>query len=225
MPTPLKRVLHDNGLSICLLSIFLIALVGQAMAGHRQHNQTLQEHGSPPVSFQDYLASGEFIESTFENWESEFLQMALYVWLTSFLYQRGSAESKDPDKKESADEDPRLHRNDHNTPLPVRRGGLMLRLYENSLSLSLFALFAASFWLHLLGSTRENCREQALHGQSCSGMVDQLLSAKFWFESLQNWQSEFLSIGVVVMLSIFLRQRGSPESKLVHAPHSATGKD
>ena len=164
------------------------------------------------------------MEATFENWESEFLQMALYVWLTSFLYQRGSAESKDPGKKEEVDEDPRLHAHDPKAPLPVRRGGWMLRLYENSLSLALFALFVVSFGLHLIGSTAENCRAESMHGQPCSTMVDQLMSARFWFESLQNWQSEFLSIAAVVILSIFLRQRGSPESKRVHSPHSETGR-
>jgi hypothetical protein len=221
--TRLQRILRDNGLSICLLTIFLIALIGQALAGHRQFNENQQDHGLPSISLARYLTSGEFIEATFENWESEFLQMALYVWLTSFLYQRGSAESKDPDKKEEGDEDPRLHRADPQAPLPVRRGGLMLFLYERSLSLSLVALFLVSFWLHLVGNTREHCREQIVHGQPCSTMLDQATSAKFWFESLQNWQSEFLAVFAIVTLSVFLRQRGSPESKPVAASNSATG--
>ena len=151
--------------------------------------------------------------------------MAVYVWLTSFLYQRGSAESKDPNKHEAVDDDPRQHRRDKDAPWPVRRGGFVLRLYEHSLLLALLLLFLLSFGLHLVGSTKEQCRDQFLHGQACQSVWQNLGGATFWFESFQNWQSEFLSIAVLVLFSIFLRQRGSPESKQVHAPHHATGKE
>jgi membrane protein implicated in regulation of membrane protease activity len=176
------------------------------------------------VSFAVYLTSAAFSESVFENWESEFLQMALYVVLTSVLFQRGSAESKDPDRTEDVDEDPAAHSSDPHAPSPVRAGGWRLKLYQHSLSLALAGLFALSFFFHLEASAREECNQQMLHGQACTGVLAHARSATFWFESFQNWQSEFLSIAVLVVFSIYLRQRGSPESKPVHAPHSATGK-
>jgi hypothetical protein len=224
MPGRLRKFLRDNGLSISLAVLFAGFLAGQTLAGHRQYNQTQSEHHQPAIPYLHYLRTGAFIEATFENWESEFLQMALYVWFTGFLYQRGSAESKDPDKKEAVDEDPRLHRLEPRAPLPVRRGGWMLKVYQYSLLLAFLALFLLSFLLHLAGSTAETCREQRLHGEACSTALSQLGSSTFWFESLQNWQSEFLAIAAVVILSIFLRQRGSPESKPVHAAHADTGR-
>ena len=220
----MPKVIRDNGLSITVLLLFVVSLAGQSLAGHRQYNDEQRDHGRFPITYAQYIQSAAFVESVFENWESEFLQMALYVWLTSFLYQRGSAESKDPDKPEDVDEDPEKHRLDPKAPSPLRAGGLVLKIYQNSLSLALFLLFLVSFVLHLVGSSGESCREQSLHGQPCSTVVEQLGTATFWFESFQNWQSEFLSIAVLVVLSIFLRQKGSPESKPVHAPHSKTGK-
>ncbi|HUQ95370.1 MAG TPA: DUF6766 family protein [Bryobacteraceae bacterium] len=126
----MRTFLRENGLSLCLAVLFAVSFYGQIVFGRQQYNQTQVEHGRTPVSYGVYLRSGEFLEATFENWESEFLQMALFVWLTSFLYQKGSAESKDPYKEEAVDEDPRPHRNEPGVPFPVRRGGMMLRLYE-----------------------------------------------------------------------------------------------
>jgi hypothetical protein len=218
------KIIRDNGLSIAVLLLFAVCLVGQSLTGIAEYNEEQKDHGKPEITYVEYVRSGAFVESVFENWESEFLQMAVYVWLTSFLFQRGSAESKDPDKPEEVDEDPQKHRLDSETPYPVRVGGLALRMYENSLTIALFLLFLLSFALHLLGSARENCREQLLHGGGCATVLGHFGSATFWFESFQNWQSEFLSIGVLVILSIFLRQKGSPESKPVHVAHSETGK-
>ena len=218
------RALRDNGLSLALLLLFLISIVGHSIAGFAHFNEVKREHTRPVVTYVDYITSAAFAESVFENWESEFLQMMLYVVLTAILYQRGSAESKDPDKHEEVDEDPRGHTSDPEAPYPVRAGGWLLRLYQYSLSLALFVLFALSFLLHLAASSREDCRDQMLHGRACSTVLAHLGSASFWFESFQNWQSEFLSIAVVVILSIFLRQKGSPESKRVHASHRATGR-
>jgi hypothetical protein len=220
----MPKIIRDNGLSITVLFLFAVSLVGQSLTGHTKYNEEQKTHGKSEIAYGEYITSAGFAESVFENWESEFLQMALYVWLTSFLYQRGSAESKDPDKAEEVDEDPEQHRSDAGAPYPVRVGGLALTIYKNSLALALFFLFVVSFALHLVGSTGENCREQLLHGQTCPRVLEQLGSATFWFESFQNWQSEFLSIAVLVVLSIFLRQKGSPESKPVHAAHSETGK-
>lgn len=220
----MPRVLRDNGLSIVLFLLFFASAIGQSLTGHAHYNEDQREHKQPPVSYFDYLHSSAFVESIFENWESEFLQMALYVWLTSFLVQKGSAESKDPDESDEVDEDELDHRLDKDVPQPVRTGGLWLKIYRNSLGLALFVLFIASFVLHLVGSAGEACHQEKLHGGACSTVVQHLGSSTFWFESFQNWQSEFLSIGVLVILSIFLRQKGSPESKPVHASNAKTGK-
>jgi hypothetical protein len=159
----------------------------------------------------------------FENWESEFLQMATYVVLTVFLFQKGSAESKKPDESNPEDESPSTHRDNPNAPGPVHRGGLLLKLYSHSLSIALVTLFLGSFILHLAGSTRRMNEEALEHRQTPQTMADTLVDPEFWYESFQNWQSEFLSIGVLLVLGIYLRERGSPESKPVAAPHAATG--
>lgn len=220
----MPKVIRDNGLTIAVLLLFVVSIVGQSLTGHAHHNQEQQNHGKEAVTYVDYVRSADFIESVFENWESEFLQMAVYVWLTSFLFQRGSAESKDPDKPEEVDEDPESHRSDAEAPYPVRAGGLVSKVYENSLSLALLLLFVLSFSVHLVGSAGKECQEEQMHGGGCSTLLEHLGSSTFWFESFQNWQSEFLSIAVLVVLSIFLRQKGSPESKPVHASHAETGK-
>ena len=220
----MAKLIRDNSLTIALLLLFAVSFIGQSVTGHSRYNEDQYDHGNAGITYGDYIRSAAFAESVFENWESEFLQMAVYVWLTSFLYQRGSAESKDPDKPEEVDDNPDNHRSDSNAPSPVRAGGLLLKLYENSLALALFLFFVLSFVLHWLGSYGETCREQVTHGETCSTLVRHLASSTFWFESFQNWQSEFLSIAVLVVLSIFLRQKGSPESKPVHAAHTETGK-
>lgn len=220
----MHNVLRNNGLSLALLALFFVSIVGQSIAGLAQFNEEQREHGQQPVSYMEYIASAAFAESVFENWESEFLQMAVFVVLTAVLYQRGSAESRDPDKSEDVDEDPQRHRFDKEAPYPVRAGGLLLTLYQYSLSLALGLLFVITFCLHWISSARESCREQLLHGGTCTPTLAYFKSATFWFESFQNWQSEFLSIAVVVVFSIFLRHRGSPESKPVHASHKETGR-
>jgi hypothetical protein len=166
----------------------------------------------------------------FENWESELLQMGMYVLLTAFLVQRGSAESKQPGDeleggKEEMDEAPVLHRDDPNAPWPVRYGGLGLKLYENSLSLAFLLLFLLTFLGHAAGGVAEYNAEQREHGGEAVTLLGYLATSRFWFESLQSWQSEFLAVLSIVVLSIFLRQRGSPESKPVHAPLGQTGAD
>ena len=158
-----------------------------------------------------------------ENWESEFLQMGAYVLFTVFLFQRGSSESKSPDEEEAVDRDPRLESDKRQAPWPVRRGGWVLRLYEHSLGIAFAFLFLMSFTLHAVGGAEAYNEERSLHGAAPIGTLDYVVSSRFWFESFQNWQSEFLAIWSMVVLSIFLRQRGSPESKRVAAPHSETG--
>jgi hypothetical protein len=159
-----------------------------------------------------------------ENWESEFLQMFLFVALTAFLYQKGSAESKKLHGNEPVDRDPKQSRNKKNAPWPVRTGGIVLKVYEHSLSLVFLLLFIICFLLHAVGGARQYNQDQLDHGGAEQlSTLEYISTSRFWFESFQNWQSEFLAVGLMVVLSIWLRQRGSPESKPVGAPHAATG--
>ena len=220
----MRRVLRDNGLSLTMFGLFIIFLIGQSVAGWKEYNADRRTHGQYVVEFWPYLTTGHFAEAVFENWESEFLQMAGYVFLTVFLFQRGSAESKDPDDLDEEAADKQVKRQPADAPWPLHRGGLALKFYSHSLSLALTALFVLSLVGHALGGVKEYNEEQVQHGQPAVSLADYLTSSRFWFESLQNWQSEFLAVGVLVVLSIWLRERGSPESKPLTAPHEETGK-
>jgi hypothetical protein len=217
------KVLKDNGLTIVLLAATLFTIVGMMATGLAVYNEELSTHRANPVSMSEYVIIGHFLSALFENWESEFLQMSAYVVLTAFLFQRGSAESKDPDKVAPQEADPALDNQSPDTPLPVRTGGLTRVFYSYLLGLVLFILFVLSFAMHVRDSAAAAAAEAGLHGLPAPSVMDHLFSARLWFESFQNWQSEFLSTAAVVVLSIFLRFRGSPESKPVAAPHSATG--
>jgi hypothetical protein len=222
----MRRFIRDHSLSIVALGAFLVIwFVGQAWAGHRAFNEEQHAHGEPAVSFGEYLTRADFGEATFENWESEFLQMGVYVLLTAWLVQKGSAESKPAAGDPSLDADPREHRNDPGAPWPVRRGGWVLRIYEHSLSIAMLGLFVLAFAGHLVTGARAFNAEQVAHGEPTVSLLGYLFRSQFWFQSLQNWQSEFLAVGTLVVLSVYLRQRGSPESKPVHAPHASTGAD
>jgi hypothetical protein len=214
-----RGFLRDNALSIVMLGAFLVFWAGQAVTGWLHHNEERAEHRREPLTFSTYLVSGDFLESTAENWESEFFQMAAFVFLSALLVQRGSAESKDPDERE---ERPQAEKR-RDSPGPVRRGGLLLGLYNQSLGLAFAGLFLVSFAAHAVGGLKQRNEEALLHGQPPQGLGDYVGSPGFWFQSFQNWQSEFLSVGAIVVLSIFLRQKGSPESKPVAAPHAQTG--
>jgi hypothetical protein len=209
-----RRFLVENGLSLVILVLFLLSWVGQTWAGLRAYNEERQEHGEPTVSLVQYLYSGHFVEATSENWESEFLQMAAFVWLTSFLFQVGSPESKNPYEPE---EEPPVS---EKSPWPAKRGGWILKLYANSLSITFFLLFLCSFAIHVAGGARAYNEEQIRMGQPTVSAWEYLGTSQLWFESFQNWQSEFLSIAGMVIFAIFLRQKGSPESKPVTTPHS-----
>jgi hypothetical protein len=217
------RALRDNGLSLTMFGLFAVFLLFMSLTGERQYNQEQTDHGQATVTYVEYLSTGHFVEAVFENWESEFLQMGGFVLLTVFLYQRGSPESKKLDEPEADDEDPRAHRHDDDAPWLVRTGGVKLWLYERSLTVALFALFFLSFVLHAAGGAKEYSADQIAHGGTAVGALGYLKTSQFWFESFQNWQSEFLAVGALVVLSVFLRQRGSPESKPVAAPHAMTG--
>ena len=221
----MKEKMRQHGLSFALFGFFIVCQLGLSLVGQRQHNQQQIQHDQPVLSYLEYVTSAEYLEATMENWESEFLQMFAYVLLTAFLFQKGSAESKDPEKREAVDRDPRLARHKKDAPWPVHRGGAVLKLYENSLALALFLLFVASFILHAVGGAREYSDQEMVHGGQPVTVLQYMATAQFWFESLQNWQSEFFSIAVLVVLSIFLRQKGSPESKPVDSPHHMTGHE
>ncbi|MFN2517051.1 MAG: DUF6766 family protein [Pyrinomonadaceae bacterium] len=222
----MRRIFRENGLSIVLGLFFFTFLIGQSVVGHLEHNQDQQEHGQPTVTYLEYLGGSHFLEATMENWESEFLQMFAFVVLTAFLYQKGSAESKKLDEKEAVDRDPRKPRDKKDAPWPVRKGGFVLKLYEHSLSLAFLLLFLGTFILHAVGGAGEYNQEAKEHGQAQQiTAMEYMGTSRFWFESLQNWQSEFLAVGSMVVLTIFLRERGSKESKPVDSPHSQTGSE
>ena len=211
------RVLRDNGLSIVLLFTFLGLLVAQTYTGMLAYNEEQREHGEATVTFWQYVTTGHFVEATTENWESEFLQMAAFVWLTVFLIQKGSPESRQSLDEEEEDREPDPNR--PGAPWPVRKGGWILKLYSHSLTIAFLLMFLIAFLLHAAGGARSYSQEQAAHGQPAVSMRQYMGTSQFWFESMQNWQSEFLAIAMMVILSVYLRQKGSPESKPVDASH------
>ena len=214
----------NNSLSIVVFVLFLVCLVGHAVSGWMTYNDEQRAHGEPQVTFGGFLHTNEFGETVFENWESEFLQMGFYVILTVFLYQRGSSESKKHDGTDEVDDDPEHHRGDPGVPSPVRLGGWRLALYKNSLSIAFLILFAISFIGHAAAGARKYTDEEREHGShEVVTTMGYMAKPQFWYESFQNWQSEFLAVFAIVVLSIWLRQWGSPESKPVHAKHSDTG--
>ena len=218
----MKKFFRNNGLSVTFIILFLIAIVGQYITGLKEYNKELQEEGQPPINASAYIYSGHFLQATFENWESEFLQMALFVVLTISLRQKGSSESKSCDEPEEVDREPSAKRK--GAPWPVRKGGFILTIYKHSLTIALLILFLLSFLLHFYGSFKDENVQLSIKGLPRETVSDYIRDPRFWFESFQNWQSEFLSVFAIVTLSIFLRQKGSPQSKPVDAPDSQTSK-
>ena len=210
-----------NGLSLVLVLLFLFSFIGQIFTGLEEYNEERKEYSHPSVSLYSYLITGHFFQATFENWESEFLQMGLYVLLTISLRQQGSSESKDLEEKEEVDREPDPSRKD--APWPVKKGGLALAIYKNSLSLAFVLLFVTSFLLHAGCSFNKYNEEQVFEGKPKLSLSEFIGESRFWFESFQNWQSEFIAVISIVVLSIYLRQKGSPESKPVDAPFEETG--
>ena len=219
-----RRFLFENALTLVALALFVVSMVGLVFAGQRAYNEDQRQHGEQPVSVGRYVTSGSFLEATGENWESAFLQMGIFVLLTRFLYQRGSSESKRIEEPEAVDEDPRDAKVDSDTPWPVRRGGWWLKVYENSLSGVTWLLFIVSFALHAIGGAIKYNENQREHGQATVSVAGYVGTGQFWFESFQNWESEFLSVGVLALLTIWLRQQGSPQSKPVAAPSYDTAE-
>lgn len=214
--------IYRNSLSLAFLLLMILSLIGQVYTGWKEHNDFLLDYKAPAQTIGAYLLSGHFLQATFENWESEFFQMALFVILTIFLRQQGSSESK-ACGEESFDYTQLVPKKD--SPGPVKRGGLALKLYKHSLSIYLIFLFLLSFTLHWYGSWLDFNEKQRLEHQEEASFLSYIDHGKLWFESFQNWQSEFLSIFSIIFLSIYLRQFGSSQSKAVNAPHSETGEE
>jgi hypothetical protein len=220
-----KRLLRDNGLSVVFGLLFLGALIGQAVAGHADFNNRQLADGGQPETFLHYVASSDFAVDVAENWQSEYLQFFLFIFATVWLVQRGSPESKEIDEiGAETDEQQQLGR--HTTadsPKWARAGGWRTTVFSNSLALVMAGLFLLS-WLaqSIAGVTTYNADQMAQLEDPVS-WLSYLGTADFWNRTLQNWQSEFLAIGSMAVLSIYLRQRGSPESKPVGSPHVNTG--
>jgi uncharacterized protein (DUF486 family) len=217
----MRRLLKQNGLSIAVFGLFAIFLVGESLTGWHAFNGDAVEHGERAIGYVSYLTTGHFMEGVFENWESEFLQMAAYIVLTIWLVQKGSPESKPMEA--GGEPEPPDASGAERVPEPVRRGGWRRRIYESSLSIAFAVLFVLAIVLHAVGGAREYSAQLVEHGQPPVGLMTFVTTSTFWYQSFQNWQSEFLAVGLLVVLSVFLRQRGSPQSKPVAAPSGETG--
>jgi hypothetical protein len=218
------RFVRENSLSLFFGGIFLVTLFGQSLAGQRAFNEDQLAHGGEAVSYGRYLLSSDFGQAMLENWQSEWLQFALFALATVWFVQRGSNESKHPgDEGLESDEKQRIGGYaPENAPRWAKTRGWRTRVYENSLILAMSALFLASWFGQSVTAWTEYNDEQAEHDQPTVSWATYLVRADFWEQTLQNWQSEFLAVGTMAVLTIYLRQRGSPESKPVGAPHEET---
>ncbi|GAA4161275.1 hypothetical protein GCM10022217_26700 [Chryseobacterium ginsenosidimutans] len=216
MQTNKNNFFYRNGLSLVVLGLFTLFLFCQLITGWHVKNNELSEVKLPSLTLIQYILSPHFMQATFENWESEFLQMCMYVLLTVSLRQKGSAESKSLTEKEDVDKEPEAHKN---APWPVKKGGFILSVYKHSLSVSLGILFLLSFTFHFIGSLNNYNEEQIQKHLAKLDWKDYIVNSQFWFESFQNWQSEFLAVASLVILSIWFREKGSPQSKPVDAPY------
>jgi hypothetical protein len=220
------RFVRDNGLSLFFGALFLAAAAGQSMAGHGAYNEHQLAHDGEPVSYGRYLLSSDFGQALLENWQSEYLQFALFIAATIWLVQRGSNESKPPEHAGvESEEQQRL--GPHSGPTSPRwarfHGGLRRWLYSNSLLIVMLAIFLLAWFGQSVTGWSEFNDEQRQHGQAAVSWLGYLGKPDFWEQTLQNWQSEFLAVGSMAVFTIYLRQRGSPESKPVGAPHDQTG--
>jgi hypothetical protein len=221
----MSRFLRQNSLSLGFGALFLATLVAQALVGHADFNHAAAAHQDDPISLWRYVRSSDFGVDVLENWQSEYLQFSLYILGTVWLLQRGSPESKPLGQAGGgSDRDQQLgaHAGDR-SPRWARLGGTRTWVYSNSLGLAMIAIWLAS-WLgqSVTGRVAYNA-EQFDHREAAVTWLQYVGTSDFWSRTVQNWQSEFLAIGSMAVLSIYLRQRGSPESKPVGAPHDATG--
>lgn len=217
----MRRFVRDTGLSLAFLTIFVLSLIGQSLAGHAYNNQELARHGQPPTSYVEFITSSDFLVDVSENWQSEFLQFFLFILATIWFIQRGSPESKKPGDEgvgSDADQFVGAHARPDSPPW-ARVKGVRRWIYSNSLLLVMGAIFALSWWAQSLAGHIVANEENAQHGLPPETWGDYVASAEFWNRTFQNWQSEFLAVGAMVAFSIYLRQRGSSESKPVGVPH------
>lgn len=217
----MMRAIRDNGLSLAFLLIFALALLGQSLAGHAYLNEENTQHGQAPVGYLDYVTSSDFLVDVAENWQSEFLQFFLFILATIWLIQRGSPESKKPgDEGLGSDEEQLV--GDHarsDSPAWARVRGIRLWIYSNSLLIVMGAIFLLSWFAQSLAGHTVANEQNVQHGMPPETWLEYVPSAEFWNRTFQNWQSEFLAVGAMVAFSIYLRQRGSSESKPVGTPH------
>jgi hypothetical protein len=218
------RFLRENGLSVFFLGIFALTLAGQSFVGQHAFNAEQVAHGEPAVSWTRYLVSSDFGGAVMENWQSEFLQFSVFILATVWLVQKGSNESKQLEDAglESKQKQKLEGYAPANAPAWAKLGGWRSLVYQNSLLLAMVAIFVATWTVQSLANLTEYNQEQVAHGEKTLAWGDFVRRAEFWERTLQNWQSEFLAVGVMVVFTVYLRQRGSPESKPVGAPHDET---
>jgi hypothetical protein len=221
----MRAFVRESSLSLFFGTIFLATLVAQSFAGQHAYNAEQAEHGAAAVSWPTYVTSPEYWGAVMENWQSEFLQFAMFIGATIWLVQKGSNESKPLGSEgPESDQQQKVGRfADPDSPLWARVGGWRSRLYENSLLLTMGLIFLGTWLAQSLNNWRQFNEEQREHEEATVSWARYLLDPDFWEKTLQNWQSEFLAVGTMAVFTIYLRQRGSPESKPVGAPHEETG--
>ena len=221
----MRRFLRQNGLSIFFLVLFLCALAGQAVAGHADYNDQALQHGEPTISMARYLVSSDFGVDVMENWQSEYLQFTLMILTTVWLLQRGSPESKPLDQagRESDQRQKVGPYAQRNSPLWAKASGVRRQLFENSLVLVMGSIWVGTWFAQSVTGRVEYNDTRLEHHMDPVGWWQYVGTPDFWDKTLQNWQSEFLAVGSMAILAVYLRQRGSPESKPVGAPHASTG--
>jgi hypothetical protein len=223
-----RQFVKENSLSLFFLAIFLLALIGQAIAGHDLYNEEARAHGEETIGLWRYLSSSSFGNAVMENWQSEYLQFALFAMATVWLLQKGSPESKELDKAGTeSDAEQEVGRwADEDSPRWAKVGGLRTAIYSNSLIIAMALVFLGSWFAQSVTGWTEHNQEQHDHGEPRLSWLSYVGSPQFWEATFQNWQSEFLAVGSFAVLVVYLRQRGSPESKPVGAPtHGATGEE
>jgi hypothetical protein len=223
----MRRFLFENGLTLFFLGILALALVGQSVAGLAEFNSQQTASGLATMSYGQYLLSSDFAVDVAENWQSEFLQFTLYILATVWLVQRGSSESKELDKVgPESDEDQLTGRHAaSDSPSWASAGGLRQALYSRSLGLVMGVIFGLSWLAQSIAGRAAYNGQQLTQRQDPVGWLDYVGSADFWSRTLQNWQSEFLAVAAMAIFAVYLRQRGSPESKPVGASHGTTGQE
>lgn len=221
----MKRVLRENGLTLAFSTLLLAALVGQALTGQASYNESATDAGLPLLSLAEYVTSSQFAVDVAENWQSEYLQFLLYILLTVWLLQKGSPESKPLDQAgRESDRDQKVGAfADADSPRWAKVGGWRTALFSRSLGLTMGLFFLGSWSAQLVAGRSAYNADQLQDLQDPLGWGEYLRAADFWNRTFQNWQSEFLAVGSMVVLSIYLRERGSPESKPVGSSHTATG--